>query len=53
MESSPTDVRKSNDRLVLLVEQQKQVKEGSSAWYSIQAQINQIIADRYLEMLNS
>jgi len=43
----------TNDRLVLLVEQQKQTKEGSAAWYSYQQEINQLIAERYLQMLNT
>ena len=43
----------TDDRLVLLVEQQKLTKEGSSAWYTYQQQINQLIAERYLQMLNT
>jgi hypothetical protein len=35
-----------------LVEQQKQFLEGSAAWFSYQAQINQIIAERFLQYLN-
>jgi hypothetical protein len=52
MESSPTEVRKSNDRLVLLIEQQKQSKEGSPAWYACQKEINQIIAENFLHYVN-
>lgn len=50
--SSGTE-QSTDDRLLLLVEQQKQTREGSSAWYAIQSQINQLIAERYLQMLNS
>lgn len=49
--SSGTE-QSTNDRLVLLVEQQKQTKEGSSAWYAYQAQINQIIAENFLYFVN-
>lgn len=35
-----------------LVEQQKQFLEGSAAWFSYQAHINQIIAERFLQYLN-
>jgi hypothetical protein len=43
----PTD-----DKLLLLIEQQKQTKEGSSSWYACQAQINQIIAENFLHYVN-
>ena len=50
--SSGTE-QQTNDKLLLLVSQQKQTKEGSAAWYSYQQEINQLIAERYLQMLNS
>jgi len=36
----------------MLVDQQKQFLEGSAAWFSYQAQINQIVAERFLHYLN-
>lgn len=36
----------------MLVDQQKQFLEGSAAWFSYQAQINQIVAERFLQYLN-
>ena len=44
--------QQTDDRFLLLVEQQKSVREGSSAWYSLQQKINQIIAQNYLEYVN-
>lgn len=35
-----------------LVEQQKHFLEGSAVWFQLQAQINQIIAERFLQYLN-
>lgn len=42
----------TNDQLLLLLKQQKQTREGSPAWYSYQQEINQIIAQNYLEYVN-
>jgi hypothetical protein len=42
----------ANDKLLLLVEQQKQTKEGSPAWYAYQGEINQIIAENFLQYVN-
>lgn len=52
MEQSSGTVQLSDDRLLLLIEQQKQTKEGSSAWYAYQEQINQIIAENFLQYVN-
>lgn len=56
MEQSSADVRQSNDQSLFLMqslaEQQKQFLEGTSAWFELQAEINQIIADRFLQYLN-
>jgi hypothetical protein len=56
MGQSPRTMQSTDDRSVVLnrlIEQQKQTKEGSAAWYSCQQEINQVIAERYLQMLNS
>lgn len=52
MEQCFTDVRKSNDRLVLLKKEQEKFYEGSFEWADIQAKINQIIAENYLQYVN-
>jgi hypothetical protein len=46
----PTD----NRSVVLekLVDQQKQTREGSPAWYAYQQEINQIIAENFLLYVN-
>ena len=53
MESSTTTVCKPNDRLVYLKREQQQYHEGSFEWADIQAKIDQIVAERYLEYVNS
>lgn len=35
-----------------LVEQQKKTQEGSNAWYLYQQEINQIIAENFLNYVN-
>lgn len=52
MESSPAEMCESNDRLILLIEQQMLTKEGSLAWHDIQNKINQIIAENFLRFVN-
>jgi len=52
MEQSFRTVQQTDNRLLLLVEQQKQTKEGSSAWYAYQEQINQTIAENFLKYVN-
>ena len=53
MEQSLRTSESRSDKLLLLVEQQKNTKEGSAPWYAYQQEINQLIAERYLQMLNS
>jgi len=45
--------QQADDKLLLLIEEQKQTKEGSPLWYSYQATINQLVAERFLEYVNS
>jgi hypothetical protein len=52
VEQSSRTLQPTDDRLLLLIEQQKQTKEGSTAWYAYQAQINQIIAENFLHYVN-
>lgn len=56
MEQSTRVEQPTNDQSLFLmntlVAQQKQFLEGSAAWFELQAQINQIIADRFLQYLN-
>ena len=43
----------TTDKLVHLIEQQKQTKEGSKQWIYLQEHINRIVAQNYLEYVNS
>lgn len=52
MEQSPGTLQRTDDRLLLLIEQQKKTKDGSSTWYDLQAQINQLIAENFLHYVN-
>jgi len=46
----------TNDQSLLLMQsleaQQKKFLEGTTAWFELQAQINQLIAERFLQYLN-
>ena len=53
MEQSTSALCKSNNRLILLRQQQKQCREGSFVWHEIQSKINRIIAQNYLEYVNT
>jgi len=52
MDTCSGTLQTTDDRLLLLVNQQKETKEGSPAWFSIQAEINQIIAENFLRFVN-
>jgi hypothetical protein len=52
MDQSNGTSKSTNDRLLHLVEQQKQSKEGSPSWYAYQSEINQIIAENFLHYVN-
>jgi hypothetical protein len=52
MEPSPAEVRKSNDRLILLRKEQERYHEGSFEWADLQSKIDQIVAQNYLEYVN-
>lgn len=52
MEESSGIEQPANDKLLLLIEKQMLTKEGSPAWYDIQGQINQIIAENFLRFVN-
>mgnify|MGYP001045137285 CR=1 FL=1 len=52
MEQSSRTLQSTDDRLLLLVEQQKTTKEGSASWYECQAEINQLIAEKFLQYVN-
>ena len=52
MEKSNRIEQSANDRLTVLVEQQKQCQDGTASWYTIQEAINQIVAERFLVYLN-
>ena len=53
MEQSTRDLQSTDDRLLLLMQKQKMLREGSIDWYNCQSVINHIIAQRYLKYLNS
>ena len=42
----------TDDRLLLLREEQTKFHEGSFEWADIQAKIDQIVSERYLEYVN-
>ena len=52
MEQSTTVMCEPNNRLILLRQEQANEKEGSKRWADLQAKINVIIADNYLQYVN-
>jgi hypothetical protein len=52
MEHSTTDVCESNDRLLFLKQEQEKYTEGSPRWIDLQTEIDQIVAQNYLEYVN-
>jgi hypothetical protein len=52
MAKSSRPQQQTNDKLLLLVEQQKESKEGSQQWHTLQEEINQIIAENFLQYVN-
>jgi len=52
MEQVTSNVCQSNNRLLLLKEEQAQYAEGSKQWTYLQENINQIVAQNYLEYVN-
>ena len=53
MGKSNVSQQQTNDKLILLRQQQEQYHEGSFEWADIQSKINQIIAQNYLEYVNT
>jgi len=52
MEQSTPVMCESDNRLILLRQEQAAEKEGSKQWADLQAKINVIIADNYLHYVN-
>lgn len=52
MGESSRDFEPTDDQLLFLKKQQEQYHEGSVEWTNIQAKINQIIAENYLQYVN-
>ena len=52
MEQSTRLVQSTNDRLLLLKKEQEKYHEGSFEWADIQAKVDQIVAQNYLEYVN-
>jgi hypothetical protein len=52
MEQVTSNVCESNDRLVFLKQEQEKYTEGSPRWINLQTEINQIVAQNYLEYVN-
>jgi hypothetical protein len=52
MEQSTPVMCESNDRLVFLKQEQEKYTEGSPRWINLQTEINQIVAQNYLEYVN-
>ena len=52
MEQSTPVMCESDNRLILLRQEQANEKEGSKKWADLQAKINVIIADNYLQYVN-
>lgn len=44
--------QQSDDRILLLMEQQMLTQFKSAAWLDLQSKINQIIAERFLRYVN-
>ena len=53
MEQSSTSVCKSKDRLIFLKQEQEKYSEGSPRWIDLQTEIDQIVAQNYLEYVNN
>lgn len=52
MAQSNGNEQPSNDQLLFLKQEQEQYAEGSKQWMYLQENINQIIAQNYLEYVN-
>lgn len=52
MEQSTSALCKSNNRLLLLKQEQEDWAEGSKQWIRLQNNIDQIVAQNYLEYVN-
>lgn len=52
MDQSTRTLRSTNNRLVLLKQEQEKYHEGSKNWSYYQSLMNQIIAQNYLEYVN-
>ena len=52
MEQSTSTLCEPNNRLLLLKQEQAQYAEGSKQWTYLQKNINQIVAQNYLEYVN-
>ena len=55
MEQSCRAIGQTTNEHVVLMElqsRQKETKEGTPSWYSLQEQINQIIANNFLQYVN-
>lgn len=52
MEQSNRNVQSTDDKLVLLRQEQAQYTEGTHNWCWLEQQINQVIAQNLLEYVN-
>ena len=52
MEEGIRTQQSPNDRLVFLKKEQEQYAEGSKKWLYLQENINQIVAQNFLEYVN-
>ena len=52
MEKSNGTKQLSNDQLIFLKQEQEQYAEGSKQWMYLQENINQIVAQNFLEYVN-
>lgn len=53
MEQRSRTLQSTDNRLLLLKQEQTQYAEGSAKWHNLQAKIDQIVAQRLLEYVNS
>lgn len=52
MEQSSTRMCESKDRLVFLKNEQTKYAQGSPRWIELQSELDQIIAQNYIEYVN-
>ena len=52
MEQSSTGMCESKDRLIFLRQEQEKYAPGSPRWIDLQSELDQIVAQNYIEYVN-